>query len=78
MTDEKEKIQYCSFLLRVWREDGGGEPSATQIEVESVQTGKKWRFRDLELLMATLQEFSQFMEEDKETIEIEAGSIRLS
>ncbi len=73
MTDEKEQIQYCSFMLRVWREDSGGEPSATQIEVESVQTGKKWVFPDLELLMATLQDFSQFMDENRGTIEIKAG-----
>lgn len=70
MTDEKEMIQYCSFLLRFWREESGGEPSATQIEVESVQTGKKWVFSDLELLAATLQDFSQFIDENRETIEI--------
>lgn len=73
MTYEKEKIQYCSFMLRVWREEIGGEPHATQIEVESVQTGKKWVFSDLELLMATIQDFSQFMDENRGTMKIKTG-----
>jgi hypothetical protein len=40
--------QYHSFVLRVWQEAGAGSGDAWNGEVESIQSGQKWSFGDLE------------------------------
>lgn len=43
---------YSSYLVRVWREDNGGEPTrGWHCEVESIQTGQRWQFDDLEAMI---------------------------
>lgn len=48
-----QEISYASYLLRIWRE--GDEPEAWQGEIESIQSGQKWRFVDLESLFDLLE-----------------------
>ena len=40
-----QETSYASYLLRVWREDD--EQEGWQGEIESIQSGQKWRFADL-------------------------------
>ena len=47
--------QYHSFLLRLWLEEDAGAPTAWQGEIESIQTGQKRGFSDLETMCALLQ-----------------------
>ncbi len=55
MTTKQEITQYRSFLLRLWQE-GEAETSATwHGEVESIQTGRKWQFDSLELIIDFLR-----------------------
>ena len=47
----KQPEVYNSYLVRFWREDGGGEPDGEwRGEVESIQTGQKWQFIKLETM----------------------------
>jgi hypothetical protein len=42
--------------MRFWREDYGGKPEKNwHGEVESIQTGQKWQFNNLEELFRFLQ-----------------------
>ncbi len=50
-------VEYASFLVRMWREDGP-EPGGLQVwrsEVEHVQTGQRWTFETLEELLDFLR-----------------------
>lgn len=51
---------YHSYLVRFWREDVGVEPEGEwRGEVESVQTGHKWRFDSLEAMAQFLNTEAQ-------------------
>jgi len=54
VTVEPKILQYQSFLLRLWQEEEVGR-TAWHGEVESIQTGQKWKFADPEKLLAFLQ-----------------------
>jgi hypothetical protein len=47
------EIGYASYLLRVWWEGEGRE--AWQGELESIQSGQRWRFADLEAMFDFLR-----------------------
>lgn len=52
-------IQYASFLIRLWRDEGAAPSmgaSDWQSEVEHIQTGDRWRFGTLDELLAFLRE----------------------
>ena len=63
--------QYHSFLLRLWQEEGAGAPTAWQGEIESIQTGRKRGFSDLETMCDLLQ--SQVLGEPAEESDQENG-----
>ena len=46
---------YASFLVRSWREDSEGDTYSWRSELESIQTGQKWIFNDLQTLCDFLQ-----------------------
>ena len=46
---------YASFLIRSWREDSEGDTFFWHSELESIQTGQKWQFTDLQTLCDFLQ-----------------------
>ncbi len=48
-----QETSYASYLLRVWREGDG--PETWQGEIESIQSGQKWQFDSLELIIGFLQ-----------------------
>ncbi len=53
------RVQYASFLVRLWRlsdRNGIGMPARWQSEVEHIQSGKMWKFNTLEELSAFLQQ----------------------
>jgi hypothetical protein len=55
MATKQKDSRYRSFLLRLWQE-GEAETSATwRGEVESIQTGRKWQFDSLELIISYLR-----------------------
>lgn len=49
---------YRSFMLRMWRERNLDRPTIIaagwQSEIEHIQTGERWRFEDIEDLLAFL------------------------
>lgn len=49
------EVLYASFMLRLWRESAGEavdrEAPVWMGEVESIQTGRAWRFQGLEPLL---------------------------
>lgn len=47
MFSDRPDAHYHSFILRLWQKESLGEPSAWQIEVESIQSGQKWLLSDL-------------------------------
>lgn len=52
-------IQYASFLIRLWREEGTDAAGAAidwQSEVEHIQTGERWSFGSLDELLAFLRQ----------------------
>ena len=52
-------IQYASFLIRLWREEGADlveRPVDWQSEVEHIQTGERWSFGTLDELLAFLRD----------------------
>lgn len=63
--------QYHSFLLRLWREEEAGVPNSWHGEVESIQTGRQWKFSDLETMCDLLQ--SQVLVEPAEESDRENG-----
>ena len=54
VTVEPKISQYQSFLLRLWQEQEVGR-TTWHGEIESIQTGQKWSFADLEKLFVFLE-----------------------
>ncbi len=53
-----EHVLYASFIVRLWREptaaDAAAQEPAWMGELESIQTGRAWRFQGLEPLLELL------------------------
>lgn len=50
--------EYASFLIRMWREGPLAAPGAEALwhgEVEHIQSGQRWRFVEIEALLACLR-----------------------
>jgi hypothetical protein len=45
---------YNSFLVRVWRDDDAEQDTGWQAEVQQIQNGESWNFRNPEALLAFL------------------------
>lgn len=52
MTTKQKVAKYESFLLRLWQKDGA---TTWHGEIESIQTGQKWQFDSLEIIITILQ-----------------------
>jgi hypothetical protein len=48
-----QDIRYASYLLRIWRE--GDDLERWQGELESIQSGQRWRFARPESMIGFLQ-----------------------
>ena len=55
LSTEPKDTPYKSFLLRVWQEGEAESSPAWHGEVESIQTGQKWEFGDLDSLFEFLR-----------------------
>ena len=54
---EQPQNRYHSFLIRLWFEDRDDEEGAEwHIELESIQSGQKYRFPDLEAMLSFFRE----------------------
>ncbi len=50
MTTNQKNSRYFSFLVRLWQEDEVETSATWRGEIESIQTGQRWQFADLESL----------------------------
>ena len=55
MTTNQKITRYLSFLVRLWQEGDMDTSTTWRGEVESIQTGQKWQFADLESMFVFLR-----------------------
>lgn len=55
MMTQPEITRYSSFIVRLWQESAVETPAIWCGEVESIQTGQKWKFDNLKTMFDLLQ-----------------------
>jgi len=58
MTAKQAFGQYQSYLLRLWQVKAADGTATWQGEIESIQSGQKWQFDSLEVMVNLLRTLS--------------------